>query len=96
MTMAGIGVERAITYNANVGHDGFDGSYGLADEVVFIICLTAIGGAQFVWRIWEQGDGFDAELMSLFDLFNQQIDTIAHHARHGGDGFGFIIAGNDE
>jgi hypothetical protein len=82
MPVAGIGVERHVAHDADVGDRRLDGAGGAADEVALVQRLAAALVAQRVVGEGEQRDHGDAEVAGLLGGLDAAFDGEAHDARH--------------
>ena len=95
MAVAGIGIERDIAEDADVGHFFLDRADGAADEIVRIERFAAVVVAQTRIGIGKERDAGDGEFRGAFGFAHDLIDREAFDARHGGDRHaGFLSVGD--
>ena len=86
MAVAGIGIERHIAPNPDVGHLGLDRTGRLANQVFRVERFCRILAAQLRIGIGKQRNDRNAELSGLSRRLNGQIDGQPVDARHGRHG----------
>ena len=96
MAVAGVGIERDVAQDADVGHFLLDGADRLADQIVGIERFAAALVAQLRIGVGEQRDAGDVELGRAHRLAHRLIDREPLDARHRGDRHARIRAVDDE
>ena len=96
MAVAGVGIERDIAENADVGDFLLDRADRLADQILGVERFAPAFVAQGRIRIGKQRDARDMELGGAHRLAHRLIDREALDARHRADRHAHILSGDDE
>jgi hypothetical protein len=85
MAVAGVGIERHVAQDADLGHRALDRAHGAAHEVGGIGGFAPVRGLERAVGIGKEGDDRDAELRRLLGR-RGEIDGEPLDARHRGTG----------
>jgi len=85
MAVAGIGIERDIAQEADLGHFLLDGPDGPAHQIVRVECLGAGVVAQCGVGIGKQRDAGNPQLCGALGVAHGLVDRDTLDARHRGD-----------
>ena len=96
MAVAGIGIERHVGEDADIGHGLLDGAAGPADQVFGVERLAADCVPQARIGVGKQRHRRDAQLRGALGLADDLVDAEALDARHRGDGIARVVAVDDE
>ncbi len=96
VTMVGIGIERDIDQQADIGHGRLDGPAGLRDQPVGIDGGAGIVGADALVKMRKQRQHLDAERMGFLGFLDSLADAQAVDALQRSDGFAGDVAVMDE
>ena len=96
MAMTGVGIERGIGHNPDLGHLSLDRTAGPANEILFVQRLRSLGIAFCRVRVREQRDHGDAKLGGSLGFSHEQIDGSSLDTRHRIDRLGAIFSVNNE
>ncbi len=96
MAMRGVGIERDVADDADIGHGGLDGADGAADQIVGVDRLGGRVVAQRHVGIGKQRDGRDARLAASSAAATTRSIGQPLHARHRRDRHALVLALDDE
>ena len=96
VAVAGVGIERHVEQHADVEAGLADGARGPADEVVGIVRLAAVVGAQLRVGVGKQRHGRNAQRDGLLGCGHREVDAQAIDARHGRHRHALVAALDDE